>query len=314
MCPVLHFLNGDSTTTTARQADLPGTLVAFRETLATGPIVPSDWIETRARFLSERHEENLLRVRNDLIGQEEAIGRAGDADEVVLWFEHDFFCLANLLYLLTRLEGHRHVTMVWSDKPLGLMPVDELRSLFERRAIAIRRMFTIARAAWEAYASPDPTVINHFLEKDESEFPFLREGLTLHASRFPSLRNGLGVIENSALELIGNGLTDFLTLFSRLSEDVPKSGFGDGEVLNLLWRLAHVQVPIITMIGGNGAVQPQHRFGITPAGEDVLHEKADFIELNGADFWLGGAHLTHERMWRWDPGRRVIVQSPPAVS
>ncbi len=307
MPPVLHFLNGDSTATTARQADLPGTLVAFRETLATGPIVPSDWIETRARFLSERHEESLLRVRNDLISQEEAIARAGDADEVVLWFEHDFFCLANLLYLLTRLEGHRRVTMVWSDKPLGLMPVDELRSLFQRRAIAIRRMFTVARAAWEAYASPDPTGINRFLEKDESEFPFLREGLTLHASRFPSLRNGLGVIENRALELIGNGLTDFLTLFSRLSEDVPKSGFGDGEVLNLLWRLAHVKVPIITMIGGNGAVQPQHRFGITPAGEEVLHEKADFIELNGADFWLGGAHLTHERMWRWDAGRRVIV-------
>ena len=313
--PVLHLFNGDSTLITARQADLPGTLVAFRESLATGPIVPSDWIETRARFHSDRHEENLLRMRNGLIDQEETIGRAGEADEVVLWFEHDFFCLANLLYLLTRLDGHRRVTMVWSDKPLGLMQAHELQSLFQRRAIVIRRMFAIGRAAWEAYASPDPTAINRFLEKDESEFPFLREGLTLHAARFPSLRNGLGIIENRALELIGNGLTDFLTLFARLSEDVPKSGFGDGQVLDLLWHLAHVQVPIITMIGANGAAQPQHKFGITPAGEDVLHEKADFIALNGADFWLGGAHLTSERMWRWDAGRRVIVsESPSAVS
>ena len=311
---VIHFLNGDSTVITARVADLPGTLVAFRETLATGPIVPSDWIETRSHFLAQRHDENLLRVRNDLISQEETISRAAEADEVVLWFEHDFFCLANLLYLLTRLEGHRHVTMVWSDRPLGLMRPDELHSIFERRAVVIRRMFTVARAAWEAYASPDPTVLNRFLESEETEFPFLRQGLTLHASRFPSLRNGLGIIENRALELIGNGLSDFLTLFARLSEDVPKSGFGDGEVLNILWHLAHVKVPIITMIGANGAAQPQHKFGITPAGEDVLHEKADFIDLNGADFWLGGAHLTRERMWRWDAGKRAIVESPSAAS
>jgi hypothetical protein len=313
MPPVLHFLNGDSTLITARQADLPGTLVAFRETLVTGPIVPSDWIETRARFLSDRHEQNLLRMRNDLISQEETIARAADADEVVLWFEHDLFCLANLLYLLTRLEGHRHVTLVWSEKPLGLMRADELHALFERRTIVIRRMFAIAHGAWEAYASPDPLGINRFLEKEESEFPFLREGFALHAARFPSLRNGLGILENRALELIGNGLTDFLAIFSRLSETVPKSGFGDGQVLDMLWHLAHVQVPILTMIGANGAAQPQHKFGITPAGEDVLHEQADFIELNGADFWLGGAHLTNERMWRWDAGKRAIVPSPPAA-
>ena len=28
--------------------------------------------------------------------------------------------------------------------------------------------------------------------------------------------------------------------------------------------------------------------------------KADFIELNNAGFWLGGAYLTREKMWRWD--------------
>jgi hypothetical protein len=47
-------------------------------------------------------------------------------------------------------------------------------------------------------------------------------------------------------------------------------------------------------------------FTITEVGERVL-AGTDDIELNGIDMWLGGVHLTKERMWRWDVARNAVI-------
>src|SRR5258706_7689280 len=110
---MLHIHNGDSVLMTARRANLPGEQIAFRDTLVMGPIAEDDWVESRARFLSEAYGEKLLRARNVLLEQERLLDAAATHDEVVLWFEHDLFCLVNFLYLLKRLAGHPPVSTVW---------------------------------------------------------------------------------------------------------------------------------------------------------------------------------------------------------
>ena len=70
---------------------------------------------------------------------------------------------------------------------------------------------------------------------------------------------------------------------------------------------------MITITQVEGENPPKALFALTPAGQSVLEGKADFIDLNNADFWLGGAHLTRERMWRWDDARQEIVASRSAV-
>jgi len=69
---------------------------------------------------------------------------------------------------------------------------------------------------------------------------------------------------------------------------------------------------MITITEAGGETPPKALFAITPAGQTVLDAKADFIDLNNAGFWLGGAHLTRERMWRWDEQRQEIVASRSA--
>src|SRR6266581_320968 len=108
---------------TARRANIPGRHVAFREILVAGPtpanVSPHDWIEQRARFLAENYDHNLLRIRTELLDQELMLDQALHEDEVVLWFEHDLFCLINFLYLLGRLAKSRRLSMVWCAAPLG---------------------------------------------------------------------------------------------------------------------------------------------------------------------------------------------------
>jgi hypothetical protein len=307
---VIHIHNGDVTAMLAKRSGLEGEHLPFRESLVAGPVPGSimdhDWIETRARFLSDAYGENLLRVRNDLLEQERALDAAAAQDEVVLWFEHDLFCLMNFLYLLTRLARHPRVTAVWCDQPIGTREEGDLHPLFDSRRAVTPAMLAAAQRGWSAYAAADPTVLNGMIRGEDADFPFLRTGLELHAMRFPSARNGLGAVESRAMALITAGAADFGSLFDAFNTDVPRYGLGDGEFYRVLWRLANVAVPMLAMTKGEGlASPPKALFAVTPAGEKVMAGQADFLDLNGADFWLGGAHLMNGKVWRWD-GRQLV--------
>ncbi|MDQ3282260.1 MAG: hypothetical protein M3Q69_12700 [Acidobacteriota bacterium] len=293
---MIHLHNGDVVAAAARRADLPGEHRAFRESLVTGPVVPGDdWIETRARAIADAHRHDLLRVRTDLLEQEQALDEAAARDqEIVLWFEHDLFCLIHLVYLLQRL-GDTHISLVWSPLPLAESDPRDLVFHYESRETVEPAMLRTAREVWRAYTSPDPTSLNRFLAKDDPDFPFLREGLALHCARFPSAANGLGAVEQRALTHVASGFHDFATLFEHLNEEMPRLGFGDTEVFRHLQMLAGREVPLLTITGE----PPKAMCTITPQGEQVLRGEADDIALNDPDQWLGGAHLTGETTWRW---------------
>jgi hypothetical protein len=49
---------------------------------------------------------------------------------------------------------------------------------------------------------------------------------------------------------------------------------------------------------------------ITDTGRAVLANKADWLELNGIDRWLGGVHLSEgAHIWRWDEGAGKLLSS-----
>lgn len=296
MAPMIHIHNGDVVAALARRSDIPGEHLAYRETLVTGPVVPGpEWIETRAQAIADGHTEDLLRVRTGLLEQELALDRARSAGEIVLWFEHDLYCLVHLIYLLQRFAGAR-VSLAWCPTPLSEQDERALHLLYESRAAVTPAMTKIATDVWRAYTSSDPTALNEWLTRDTADFPFLREGLTLHASRFPSLANGLGAIEHRALGHIAAGFTEFGTLFDRLNVEVPRFGFGDTEIFRHLRGLAWRAVPLITLTGE----PPKALCTITPAGENVLRGEVDDVAINDPDLWLGGAHLTRGHLWRFD--------------
>ncbi len=313
---MIHFHNGDIVASLARRAGIPGWHVPFRESMVGGRVPGAmarpEWVEVRAAFLAEAHGQNLLRLRNDLLEQETLIDAAGDDEEIVLWFEHDLYCTVHLLYLLVRLKKCR-VSLVWCPKALALQPPEDLFQLYHSRGEVSLAMSLAATEAWNAYTAEDPTALNPLLVAEQLEFPFLRQAMQLHASRFPSIRNGLGEVERRAMEGMESSAADFVTLFGRLDAHPPRFGFGDSEFLRHLHHLAGGAVPMITMIGDS---PEKLLFAVTPAGRNVLDGTDDFMMLNGAGegFWLGGAHLTRERMWRWDGDRQQIVASRPATS
>jgi hypothetical protein len=293
---MMHIHNGDVVAAVARRSGIPGEHVAYRESLVTGPVVPGDgWLEARAHALADRHGEELLRVRTALLEQEQLLDAAPAQGEIVLWFEHDLFCLVHFIHLLQRFADAR-LSVVWCPDPLAYSDERGLHLLFESRSAATPAMVALARDAWAAYTSPDASELNRFVDRDAPELAFLRNGLTLHASRFPSTRNGLGAVEQTALEIVAGGTTDWSALFDQLNARMPRLGFGDEAVFASLRAIATCAVPLVSITGE----LPKAIVTITPAGENVMRAEVDDLRVNDPDRWLGGVHLTKENVWRWD--------------
>ena len=296
---MIHIHNGDVVALLAQRSGIEGEHLAFRESLVTGPVVEDEhWLETRAQAIGKAHNEDLLRVRTQLIEQEQALDKARENEEVVLWFEHDLYCLVHLVYLLQRFAGAR-LSLVWCPVPLSDNEDRDLYLLFESRAAVTPAMLKAAAEVWRAYTASEADQLNAWLERDTPDFPFLREGLTLHASRFPSTTNGLGAIEQRVLAHIAAGFTDFGSILDHINAEVPRFGFGDSEVYRHMKAMAGRAVPLITLNGE----PPKAIATITPAGENVLRGEVDDVTINDPDVWLGGVHVTKENLWRFDGTR-----------
>src|SRR6266508_1132646 len=222
---MLHIHNGDSSAETAKQSSLAGEQFAWRESLITGPtpskLSADEWRRVRARHLSESYGVNEKECIRDLLSQEQTLASFPEHDEVILWFEYDLFCQVHLLYLLNwfsqrDLETTKLSLICIGNFPgkenfrgLGELNGEQLASLFPTRQQVTSQQLNLVTQAWHAYCSSDPGDIERVLRGDTSPLPFLRAALAAHLRRFPSTRNGLGRVENRALELIHSGVKRF---------------------------------------------------------------------------------------------------------
>ena len=321
---MLHIHNGDSSAGTLKLSGVPGEHLPFRENLMAGPtpqgLTTADWRSVRARFLAADDGPDEEKCRKELADQDEALGRFLDHEEVVLWFEHDLFCQVNLIYLLAwfheRPASGAKLSLVCFNEFLGPMSPEQMASLFVKRHEITAAEFQVAAEAWRAYCSPDPEDIESLLSNDTSALPYLRDALFRHLARFPSVRNGLGRVENRALQLIADGRTTFGSLFPACWKAESEYGLGDAGLWDSMKRMAEAKEPLIIISGLDDwrQVSKSNRFlkasfALTETGERVLAGRSDFIEVNSIDLWLGGARLTADDLWRWDEQGRKLIRA-----
>ena len=329
---MLHIHNGDSTADTAKQTSLPGEHFSLRESLITGPspfgLSGSEWRSVRAAHLSESYGEDVNECEQSLLTQEEKLASFSEHEEVVLWFEHDLFCQLHLIYLLDWFSQcdlrNTKLSLIcigeFSGKEnfhgLGELNPEQLTSLFPARQPITSAQLSLATATWRAYRSPYATAIEHILRTDTSALPFLDAALRAHLERFPSTKNGLGLVENRTLQRVAQGVDGFIHLFRYFVSEEPAYGFGDAQFWLALQRLIVAREPLLTITGIAGEpedlkltpeIVSSARFQLTDFGESVRKGEADFVSRNGIDLWLGGVHLEDvKNLYRWNEESRAL--------
>jgi hypothetical protein len=327
---MLHVHNGDSSANILKRSGLPGEHLVWREALIAGPtplgLSQDDWYTCRANHLADAYALDVADCKEGLIEQEEALQKFSDHEEVILWFEHDLFCQTLLIYLLDWFAqatlGHVKLRLICINefpgvsnfRGLGTLSPEQMASLFETRHEVTSAEMKLGVKAWEAYCSPNPQAIEDLLAGDTSALPFLKHALQRHLVRFPSARNGLGRIENKALDLVSAGYSKFVSLFTEFGHAEPIYGLGDSQFWNDLKRLSEAKQPLLAL-ERDDVTPAAHEFAnsnfrMTEAGEAVRSDKNDFVKLNGIDFWLGGVHLSDKGdVWRWHEQDEKLVHA-----
>src|SRR5215467_1370247 len=117
---MIHLVNGESTLLTLRTAEVPGEKFSIEDIFAEGPIL--DGLQTESSWLARANylERHLSIPQSEYLAgnatRNSVLRESLTDDEVVLWFEFDLHCQANLLYFLDwyGMQDHRpkHLSLV----------------------------------------------------------------------------------------------------------------------------------------------------------------------------------------------------------
>src|SRR2546425_2526196 len=229
---MIHLVGGESALGTLKETSVPGEKFSIDDILMEGPVLDglrseSSW-NARADYLDRYFSIPKFAYLSGNAERNRVLHESLLHEEIVLWFEFDLFCQANLLYFLdwyaSRDLGQTRLTLICPEtvpgrarfRGLGELRTDELESLFPERSEITADQKRLAQLAWQAYGSNDPRAIEAFLQSSASALPLLAPALRAHLERFPSIANGLGILGQKTLEILVQQPADFHEVFRRL--------------------------------------------------------------------------------------------------
>jgi uncharacterized protein DUF1835 len=323
----LNITNGDSAAGTLSEAGVEGKIIAWRDVLHEGPVDSSLSLEElskeRARFISEQGWDDFAHVSGDFEERDRVIRHLDYFDEVVLWFEDDLYDQLQLIQLLDFFAGgaggRRRVSLIVVDGYIPPLSSEELRKLDKKRPLVTAEQLDLAKRAWQAFGSPDPTSILRLVSENTSELQYLARALTRHLEEFPSTVNGLSRSEREALSVIDEGHNTPVRAFLEVAKKQESIFLGDIIFYSYLERLSGKKDALVTWKDGSAVIAPtvkrarefvEGELAVTPLGREVLVGKKDWQQINKETRWLGGVEIAPgENGWRWDPTARQIVRA-----
>ena len=272
---MLHITNGDCAALVLSRA-VSGTILPWRDVLHEGPVRAGLALEElsreRAAFIAQAGWGEFSRVLTGFTERDAAFRRAGQHDEIGLWFEHDLYDQLQLIQVLDGLLDLRGppVSLVCEAEYLGTMAAERAAELFALRNPATRRHFHEARVAWAAFRSPNPRDIESV---KPAALPFLAAALRRHLEEFPWTADGLSRTERRILQALARGPLPLAELLREVAEE--PAFLGD---VVLAWHLRRLE-------------------------EEGLLEGKRRRRLSR---WLGGHEVKDERL-RWDAASGRLV-------
>jgi len=284
---------------------IPGEFVVWPDVLYEGPTplaTGEEWIAARTQPLADLSSRENEEVAERYRRNDAKLESFRDHDEVIFWLEHDLFdqllLIRHLWWLKERRAGDADhaagaakLSLVCRDVYLGPLQPEQFLPLFAERRPITDSQIELGSRVWKAFCGDDPTRLLPFATTSSHELPFLAPAQRRFLEEYPSASNGLSRTEQQLLRVVSDGPLTKDQAF-RASQNLEDAIFmGDLSFFNIVDALASAPHPLLADDAG--------RIGITGTGRDVLAARADHIALNGIDRYLGGVHLTPERVWRW---------------
>jgi hypothetical protein len=256
-------------------------------------------------------------------------------DELVLWFEPDLFDQLQLIQVLARvarrpLDERPRVTIAPADCFLGPLQPEKFVPLYAARRQVTAGDFALASAAWEAFTADTPDALlavtaridrevraRAYAYDDEVRLPHLAPALRRQLEEYPDTQAGLSRCERQLCEALSPGALPLAKLFAAHQSAESWVWLGDWSFAWYVQRLSDCAHPLVTHVNGSRVIAPlrdtdgkafwERTVQLTPLGQDMVRDRADFVKVNGIDRWIGGVYNTTARHWRWDPHHYRLI-------
>ena len=326
----LNITNGDSAAGTLSEAGVEGKIISWRDVLHEGPVDASLSLEElskgRARFISEQGWDDFAHVSGDFAERDRVIRHLDYFDEVVLWFEDDLYDQLQLIQLLDFFgrgaARGKTLSVIVVDGYIPPLSTDEIKQLDKVRQGVTPEQLELAKRAWKAFGSEDPTSISRLLDESTTALKYLASALRRHLEEFPSTDNGLSRSEREALSAIQAGHSTPVAAFLEVARKQESIFLGDIIFYSYLERLSGRTTALITWKDGTPVIAPtserarefvEGELALTPLGREVLAGRQDWQRINKRTRWLGGVEIRPgESGWRWDASNRELVRGEAA--
>jgi hypothetical protein len=328
---MLHVVNGDATLALLKQSSVKGKFLVWRDMLMEGPVSSAkaapaergtakaasakgrspkavsksaaarggglDW-QARAAFLRDRFGIPSRKYLSGVKAFASAYDKAAKGkDEVVFWFEEDFFCQIHLVYILAHLpeplKRKGRASIICPEKPLGVRLPAAFPKLLAGRLPVTAALTSLAAKVWKAYSLSSSKGWADFLKwartgKGFEAWPMLKTGLRSHLGRLPSADGHLNAVDTALLHALSIGPLPFAQFARKAwSEPIVKPlGLGDLQVARYALDLAQGPDPLIALDGADAALEKDKPEGfadwklqLTAEGRSRL---ADAIDGNKA--------------------------------
>jgi hypothetical protein len=317
---MLHVLNGDATLALLKQSPVKGTFLVWRDMLMEGPVAPAKGksgatakrgasqskaaksslksgnldLEARAVYLRDRFGIPSRKYLSGVKAFSAAYDKAAKGkDEVVFWFEEDFFCQIHLVYILAHLpeslKRKGRASIICPEKPLGVRLPTAFPKLLAGRLPVTSELTSLAAKVWKAYSLSSSKGWADFLKwaqkgKGFEAWPMLKAGLRSHLGRLPSANGHLNAVDSALLHALSIGPLPFAQFARKVwSEPIVKPlGLGDLQVARYALDLAQGPVPLIALEGGEKALEkdipvgfPEWKLQLTAEGRSRLADALD---------------------------------------
>lgn len=236
------------------------------------------------------------------------------ANEIALWFEHDLFDITMLLRLVDRLsQENASAKLYWVDIAsiaehdrylgFGALTGEQFAPYRDNAILLTAERIEWMRSAWIAYTSPNPLKIAQWVNDASSvSAPFcaIREALQFHLSRYPSVQDGVGIVERITLHAVKDGTASFQQCYDIVRKQLPEYGLGDLQFWGYLRRLTSGDAPLLELSPSSSPLPEPFQSSaandgqlfVTDRGQQVLNGTLNWAQAGGYGRWLGGAFIT----------------------
>lgn len=290
---ILHITNGDSTTNYLKKLKFSGNFITWREMLCEGKTTTDVGSESfwkdRFHFLKSSYKVSKKMFIDFTLKEYRNLCSQKESKEIVLWFEYDLFCQINMIAVLSWLKKHRNghqISLVCSGKvegskelkAIGELNEQQIHHHYDNRIELSQEDIEYADYIWQLYCSNSPLRLETICTfNTNSTFKYLTSALQAHFMRFPSIKNGLNMVENTILETAyTKQISSKKQLVTEVLQNDKHYGFGDLQYQNKISRLQE-------LFSSFNPVK------LSKTGMSILENKTSFYgEISNENIYLGG--------------------------